>query len=228
MPAAAPLALIEQKAVELVRRARAGDQNAMGMIKQIGGAARQKPSAAITPKDRDRIARARAAFAAIRRYIETHPATAAAAGLFGADSRLAAAPKRDPELAKPMLPKGIFDALFDPERFEIIVVRACKYRHGLPAAAVVLASGPPLVMETVNEIGLSTFGSDARTACFIHGVRFCGEQDWAKAAPSLDGPQRRALVVGQCVGRARRLQMLRQPNSQIGRYAPSIGWELGE
>lgn len=196
----------------------------MAMIQQVGVAARKGG------------ARARAAYAAIKKYIETHPVKTAAQSFFGADngtavSKLSTRP--DPEMKKPVLPAGLLDGLFDPERFEVCILRACKFRHGLAAAAVVLATSDPLTIDAIKGIGESMFGgeddeSKAHAACFLHGVKFCGEKDWQELAPRLDPPLRRALVVGQCVGRARQLQMARHPNSSISRYAPVAGWELGE
>ena len=65
-------------------------------------------------------------------------------------------------------------------------------------------------------------------AVFFHGVRFPTEASWKEVAPHLDPPMRRCLAVGQCVGRARRLQAVRMPRSRISGYSEVAGWELGE
>lgn len=213
---------LQQEAQALVRRARAGDQNAMALIQQIGVAARRGVSR-----------KARAAYTAIKHYIDTHPVGKAKRfGIFAFGSEPAVIPElpaADPELSKPPMPKGALDGLFDPERFEVCVVRACKYRHGLPAAALVLAAGPPLVAPIVRGIGESIFGDDEqRSEIFFHGVQFCGDDERKKLASSLDAAGRRSLVTGQCVGRAARIQAVRQPGSLIGRYSAVAGWEFGE
>lgn len=215
-----PDAEIVQQSGALVRRARAGDQNALATILKVGEAARAGG------------ARAAAAFSAIKQYIESNPAkefTLGAEAPVVMDTPQSTPMKTvDPELRKPPLPRGIFDRLFDPEYFALCIVKACGYRHGLPAAATVLASGPPLTNQAIQQIGLSQFGSDESTAVFYHGVRFSGEESWKEVAPHLDPPLRRCLAIGQCVGRARKIQAVRQPGSRIGAYSETAGWELGE
>lgn len=224
------------QAASYVRRARAGDENAMAMLARIGEESRKGNK------------RASAAFAAMKDYIDRHPAqpfTLGAEAAVIADtpqtssadsgsgySQAITAParpsSRDLEKRKPPLPRGIFDKLFDPEDFALTVVRACGYRNGLPAASVVLASGPLLTKPVVQQLGVSNFGSEESTAVFFHGVKFSGEASWAEVAPHLDPPLRRCLAIGQCVGRARRLQAIRMPGSAISNYSEVAGWELGE
>ena len=209
-----------QQSGALVRRARAGDQNALATILKVGEAARSGGQRALQ------------AFSYIKSYIDSNPAQEFVLGaeapvvMDTPQAPLAKIP--DPELRKPVLPRGIFDRLFDPDYFALCIVRACGYRHGLPAAATVLASGPPLTGQAIQQIGLSQFGSDESTAVFYHGVKFCGESAWKEVAPHLDPPLRRCLAIGQCVGRARKIQQVRQPGSRIGAYSETAGWELGE
>jgi hypothetical protein len=218
-------------AASLVRRTRAGDQNAQAMIYRIGEESRKGNNT-----------RAAAIALAIKQFIEKNPpkdfvlgaepallantpqeSTALAAR--AAPAKLTAA---QIEARKPPIPRGLLDKLFDPELFALVIVRACSYRNGLPAAAVVLASGPPLTAAAVQQLGISQFGSDESSAVFFHGVKFCGEAAWAEVAPHLDPFMKRCLAVGQCVGRARRIQMVRLPRSAISNYSPVAGWELGE
>jgi hypothetical protein len=216
------------QAATYVRRARAGDENAMAMLVRIGDEARKGSNQ-----------RAAQAFAAIKQYIDRNPPEPFRLGTEAvviADTPQSQADlvapvvrkKPDPELRKPPLPRGLFDKLFDPESFALVVVRACGYRHGLPAAAVVLASGPLLTKPVVQNIGLTNFGSDESSACFFHGVKFSGEKAWAEVAPHLDPPLRRCLAIGQCVGRARKIQAVRMPQSNVSAYSEIAGWELGE
>jgi hypothetical protein len=226
-------AIMVDQAASLVRRSRAGDENAMAMLVKIGQAARQGSSP-----------RAQSAFTAIKQYIERNPAqpfTLGADTVAVADAPLmpsASSPstsralgrplKVDPEKKKPPLPRGIFDRLFNPDDFALVVIRACQFRNGLPAAAVVLASGPPLTNAAIRQIGESNFGSDTSTGTFYHGVKNPTDDDWAGVAPYLDPPLRRCLAIGQCVGRARRIQAVRQRGSSITAYSECVGWELGE
>jgi hypothetical protein len=98
----------------------------------------------------------------------------------------------------------------------------------MPAAAAVLASGPLLTNPVIQDLGTANFGSEEPAAVFFHGVRFPTEASWKEVAPHLDPPMRRCLAVGQCVGRARRLQAVRMPRSRISGYSEVAGWELGE
>lgn len=217
-------ALVSQSAA-YVRRARAGDENAMAMIRRVGEEARKGNQ------------RAAQSFAIIKSYIEQNPArpfqlgaepVVIAEGSLG--SKVADTPvvKVNPELRKPPLPRGIFERLFDPDFFAIVIVRACQYRNGLPAAAAVLASGPALTNNAIRQIGTSNFGSEESTGVFYHGVKFPDEKAWGEIAPHLDLPLRRCLAIGQCVGRARKIQAVRLPNSTITQYSDVAGWELGE
>lgn len=219
------------QAASYVRRARAGDENAMAMLARIGDESRRGNK------------RAAAAFVAMKDYIDRNPAQPFTLGAESAiivdtpaslvrqSAEVLALPppaKVDREKSKPTLPRGIFDKLFDPEDFALTVVRACGYRNGLPAAAVVLAGGPLLTKPVVQQIGASSFGSDESTATFFHGVKFSGEESWNEVAPHLDPPLRRCLAIGQCVGRARRIQAVRMAKSPISAYSEVAGWELGE
>jgi len=229
------------RAASLVRRTRAGDQNAQATIYGIGEEARKN-------KNRRVVEMA----AAIKRYMESHPFAEFTLGAEPAiivDTPLSSArPTRsegsstalatrqsasmqrrpNPEAKKPLLPRGILDQLFDPELFALVVIRACGYRDGLAAAATVLAAGPPLTSPVIRELGYSQFGSDEASSIFFHGVKYPGKETWDEVAPHLDVPLRRCLAVGQCVGRARNLQAVRQRGSSISAYSPVAGWELGE
>jgi hypothetical protein len=181
--------------------------------------------------------RARVAFTAIKEYIDRNPAQPFVLGAepaviadtpTGSTELAVVTPKPNLELRKPVLPRGIFDRLFDPEWAALVIMQACQYRYGLEAAACVLASGPLLTNPAVRQMGASNFGSEESTAVFFHGVRFSSEDTWREVAPHLDVPLRRCLAIGQCVGRARKIQAVRMPGSRIGEYSEVAGWELGE
>jgi hypothetical protein len=228
---------LDAHAAALVNRARVGDQNAAALIKKVGVRAREGNSG-----------KAKKAFAAIKKFLDANPVVGGPSapnqgGQFGyggtvsptippapqalvefsGESRRVASER--PEL--PTLPKGAFDKLFDPDRFQGIVIAACRHKNGLDAASVVLASGPTLSKEDVTAIGLSGFGSEAATQAFFMGVKYPLERDMVRMK-NLDTVLKRAFVVGQCVGRAWRIQAVRRPGSRIGLWSPGAGWELGE
>jgi len=225
---------LAEHAASIVRRARVGDQNAMALMRQVGKAAREGSSA-----------KAKKAYALMQKYINRNPAEARGApgtgGLFGFGGDVAGLPPAPPAgiievsqeapvspAQKPSLPRGAFDRIFDPDVFPVVVLRACKYQSGLPAAAVVLASGPSLTKDSVREMGLSSFGSEPASEAFFHGVKNCTDADLQEAGKLFDDYLKKPFLVGQCVGRAWRLQAIRRPNSRIGLYSTRAGWEMGE
>lgn len=129
----------------------------------------------------------------------------------------------DPEAGKPEVPQGAFDKLLDPGSFQDVIVEASCYRHGLDGAAAVIACGPLLDDACINGI-CSAHWQGAAADTFVYGVQCCGEAD-PKVGKVLDAQAKRALVVGQCIGRARRIQLFRTPSAKLGGV---IGWELGE
>lgn len=218
---------IDQTVASLVRRSRAGDQNATAMIVRVGEEARRG-----NPK-------ANQTAAAIKQFIDHNPAQDFTLGAEPvlvmdppANDSTAIVPvkpsRAEIERKKPMLPRGAFDRLFDPEQTAVVIVKACGYRNGLPAAAIALAAGPPLTNDAVMRFGVENFGSDESKNAFFYGVKFSAPEDFVEVAPYFDVPLRRCLAVGQCFGRARKLQAIRQRGSSISAYAPIAGWELGE
>ena len=231
---------LDAHAAALVNRARVGDQNAMALIKKVGVRARQGDSG-----------KAKKAFGAIQKFLAANPVISSGdppnkGGQFGyggtvsptippapqalMDTGAAFSGERSRGSSRPeppILPKGAFDKLFDPDRFQGIVIASCKYKNGLDAAAVVLAAGPTLSKEDVSALGMSGFGSEAATQAFFMGVKYPLERDMVRMK-NLDAVLKRAFVVGQCVGRAWRIQAVRRPGSRIGLWSPGAGWELGE
>jgi hypothetical protein len=221
--------IVAETAASLVRRSRAGDQNATAMLYRIGEEARKG------------VQRAVQAFQAVQEYLDSHPAEPFVLGSEPAvimetpqaGSALAlveSAPvtAKQIEARKPPLPRGIFDRLFDPEWAALTIIKACQYRDGLAATAVVLASGPPFTNVAVRQFGATQFGSDESTQLFFHGVRFSDDDSWNEVAPHIEPALKRCLAIGQCVGRARKIQQVRERDSSISAFSPTIGWELGE
>jgi hypothetical protein len=221
------MSALAQGVAEFVARSRAGDQNATATIRRVGEEARRGNP------------RARTAYAAFQAYIHSHPASDF---VLGTESPLVASQggesvavpvtaiveHRDPEMRKPVLPRGAFDQLFNPQAFVLVVLNACRFRHGLDAASVVLAAGPPIKDSTVKNIAESNFGSAESRRAFVNGVRFSDDNAWREMSVGLEPSLKRCLVIGQCVGRARRIQAVRMPRSRIGEYSEVAGWEFGE
>jgi hypothetical protein len=238
-------AALAQQIPAYVRRARAGDQNAQALLARVGQEARQGNR------------KAQPAYEALKSYIERNPAQPFQLGTENAvvmegpaqlqsvqavppSRALARVPASDVvpasprarviaiERGKPPLPRGSLDKIFDPELFIPTVVRACAFRHGLQGAAVVLATGPLLTKKYVQEMALSHFGSDEASSCFAHGVANPSQEEWMAVAPALDPVLRKCFAVGQCVGRARKIQAVRMGACPISAYSEVAGWELGE
>lgn len=231
---------LAQQIPSYVRRARAGDQNAQALLARVGQEAR-KGNPRVQP-----------AYTALKTYIERNPPEDFQLGAENAIVMTppAAAPANSNALArrapsvvvpasaharvnaieskKPRLPRGYLDGIFDPDQFILTVIRACNYRHGMQGAAVVLATGPLLTKQRIQEIALSQFGSDQASAIFAHGVTNPSYEEWAAVAPHLDPVLRKCFAVGQCVGRARKIQAVRMPKVPISVYSEVAGWELGE
>jgi hypothetical protein len=243
---------VEATATSWVRRARAGDQIAQACLMGITKGAEDETKRNVPPTRRVYQRYYDAAMAAVRakaprkwwavfgreldastpRGLVRAAAKHTLVSLTPEEERRAATVRsdgtivvHDPELSKPPLPKGALDGLLDPDKCTAVIANAWKYQHGLDAAALILANGPTLNMEQIATMGVSTFGSDAATATFFQGVKFSGDADYKAAAPGLDVALRQCLVVGQCVGRARLIQAMRNPNVRLGGV---LGWELGE
>jgi len=235
-------ASIGEHARALVRRTRAGDQNAWATIYRIGEEARKGGN-----KRADAMAQAikqqLAAPSTDDFELGAEPALVLdppRGGSGGRTPAAAPAPAEAPtpatardkaalaENRKPPVPRGLLDRIFDPEQMAETIIKACGYRHGLQAAAVVLAAGPPLSNLRLGEIAKANFGSEESMGAFIPGVKFSDDAAWYEVAPQLSLPLKRCLAIGQCLGRARRLQMARQPKSRISDYSEVAGWELGE
>jgi hypothetical protein len=215
---------LDQEAASLVRRSYAGDQNAMATIYRIGEVARKGGG------------RARQAYASIEAYIRSNPPSDAVMGLdtpsykripikSGTYSIADVLAQPDPEMNKKQLPRGSLDGIHSADSMASTIVKACQHRHGLGACAVVLAGGPVITADRVAQIAASNFGSDLATQTFIYGVK---NPDDKTVAPHLDEVGQRCLAVGQCVGRAMRLQALRGLDCPISVHSPVAGWELGE
>lgn len=236
---------VDRQAASWVTRARAGDQNAQAVLVALDRGAKWEAKHNVPPGRRKYKRYYDAAMAAVQAKAprkwwsvfgreskpDVTPAKSAPT-LSAADARTAESVQRDgkivvrdPEVSKPELPRGALDGIFDKDAFVRTVVGACKYRNGLDAAAVVLSTGPELDQEQMTLIGMSDFVSDEASEVYFLGVRSPDRADYRTLAAKLAPDMRQCLVVGQCVGRARRIQAIRNPNARLG---GAVGWELGE
>jgi hypothetical protein len=219
---------IVDQAAALVRRSRAGDQNAMAQIFLIGQNARKGDK------------RAKYSAQAIQQYIQDNPPETTNIVRIGDEppvimdspdiSRRAMMHGEDGsnEIAsKPTLPRGALSGVCDPDHYADVIVKASEFQNGIDAAAVVLAAGRMLTRDAIDDIVESDLG-EKEAKIFLFGVMRCTPEDWEKTAPNLNDQGKKYLTLGQCFGRARRLQAIRQPSTRISKFAPVAGWELGE
>lgn len=209
--------VFQEQAAALVRRTRAGDQNAWATIYRVGEEARKgQPTA-------------RRAFAAIQNFIDTTPAEEF---MLGGEPPIVmdtpAAQQQDAERSKQSLPRGALDDIYDTDVTARVIAGAWRFKHGMNAAALVLAGGPPLNAGLIAEIAQKAFQDPQSQRLYLYGVQYSSEEEWKQIAPRLDVANRLCLMIGQCVGRARKLQMLRSPKGNVSDYSSVAGWELGE
>lgn len=222
---------VAQTAVSWVRRARAGDQVAMAALRKTRV---DVESGKATPQER-------IAYQAASKYIKANPVgksssearrlgapveMSAEGALVDADATTMLRRRRADN--RPPIPRGLLRGLGNAETLAETVMGASQYKDGTGACVVALAAGAPLVPAAIDQISTGSKFGEPQSAAFAHGARFCGEADWAEAAPAMPRELRPCMLVGQCVGRAAKLQALRQPDSTISDYDPIIGWELGE
>ena len=93
-----------------------------------------------------------------------------------------------------------------------------------------LANGDPISNSRIHRV-VSSFGSEDEQQAFVRGVREWQskhELDHKLLDERLNEMQRELVRIGQTVGRARGLQAMRMPHSEIKRYDARAAWELGE
>lgn len=219
-------AQLARAASELVNRANAGDQNARATIQRVALVARSGRSqrAMITAAFIDKYARAyKGNFVLCPnkpswKRVSTKKAKTPRAVFAGVMS--------EPDKGKKPVPMGLLGNVREVDKMVPTIAKASKYRYGLNSAALVLANGPILTKETLVEIGNSCFGSDLASETYLLGVK--DPNAWRELAPKLDPTDRLPLAVGQCVGKALRIQAIRGEGCPMSTFDPVIGWELGE
>jgi hypothetical protein len=187
-------------AAELVERARAGDQNAMAMLAMVGERAREG------------VPKARSAFGAVQKYISEHPAPLdqweEGAQLIGV-------------LKNPENPDdGIFETLLSLPQYQDARL--------INTACVVLSHGYPWSKERIHGIdALMEAGSDPQRQ-YRFGIAHAGNGRMIGPAMSeLPDELVGFLCAGHCIGTARKLQLLRRPDTSPGILCKDVEWELG-
>jgi len=181
-------------ACDLVDRARAGDQNAMAILARVGENARKGEL------------RAKMTASMVRRYVKERPAD------MGFDSPPA-----------PIINQRCLCALANEDKLIPALRAALKCQDGEKAAVVVLANGQyQLTNGTIQNWGLSCFGSDDATEQFYWGIRLSSAEPH-EIAPNASEP----FAVGRIVGQARAIQAVRM-GKPIALLSQAAAWELGE
>jgi hypothetical protein len=186
-------------AKQLVERARAGDQNAMGMIAMVGENARKG-----NPK-------ARSAFMLIQEFINNHPA----GSIMGAEQQSALGVLKEPR--NPL--QVVYTILCQLPMMgdEQIVNAAC----------VILANGRPWNKPTVKSIDAS-LGHEVEKNLFRYGVDYANNEKKLRPIGTQLPPEAIGhLCAGHCIGTARKIQLARLPQVPVSVLSPDIGWELG-
>jgi len=185
-------------ASSLVRRARMGDQNAMGMLQTIAHDAEQGS------------AKARESLALIKSYIQANPPKVDESVSFGEEM---VAKKATSVLVKRQ----------DAPPFVAIFFLSVGGDKAIMGGAIILANGPPLTNERIRDIVCSIENPEIRK-CVYTAIAFFNRVAGAKL-PGNALPYARA---GECIGLARGLQKVRQPGAKVSKFDPMVGWELGE
>lgn len=192
-------------AAELVDRARDGDQNAMALLQRVGENARRG------------VPRAQVAFSLCQEYMNTHgPNTFGAErrqvrGLLGTVSnaiKTRAEPLEYSSALHALLP-GILSVV-DPSD-----------------AAVIIANGPQLYGKDNERLSaiLAAFPTDDERKAFTSGA----STDYVeKALQKVTPPLKPACAIGYIVGLARRIQLVRLPETPISAFSKDVAWELGD
>jgi hypothetical protein len=191
-----------QGAKQLVQRARAGDQNAMAMIAQVGSNARAGNQTA------------RSAFSLIKQYISENPVQMT--NSMGAEVQEALGVLKEP---------SNHDHI--GEIWEIL----CKLPiigDGplIQTACVILGNGPQWTKGKIKAVDNSLVGAEQNLFRFGYD----NSMDPKRIRPIAQKLSKESvgpLCAGHCIGTARRIQLARMPQVPVSVLSPEIGWELG-
>lgn len=186
-------------AKELVDRARAGDQNAMGILQKVGENARAGEPVAITGQQH------------VLAYIQRNPVRSAydprASRVLGI-------------LKEPSNPDGaVLDVL-------VSLPDLPDSAQAISAACVILSQGRPWNKSRVQNLDamLTPPAQEPFRYAFDHALEpEALDSARRQCDPELSG----YLCAGHCIGLARKLQLLRMPQVPAHSLCQGIAWELG-
>jgi hypothetical protein len=188
---------------ELVVRARAGDQNAMGLLVEVGKSAKVGSPRAIESKR------------LIEEYIRLNPP-----------------PKKSTTRQQNTWTQSIanyvnaMQASFsgEPDELGDCIIAIIPFMG--PYGATTLANGPELNNDIINLIS-SAFGSDAEEHAFLFAIANADQSDSIiKNISKLNKDAAYAILIGCVVGQAKRIQMVRLPGTPISVISKKAEEEL--
>lgn len=191
---------------ELVTRSRAGDQNAMALIVEVGKAAKAGSPKAIESKR------------LIEEYIKNNPPPK----LNNVGGQI------DNGWSGKMADYvGTVQASFegDVDDLEcILILLPLMNTYGVTT----LANGPQLGNDIISEFG-ATFESEEEEHSFFFGVSNSDQVDKiSKNITNLNSDCARAVLIGCIVGEAQRIQLVRNPKNPISILCKDAARELGD
>lgn len=214
-PAALPTT-VQGAAIDLVRRARVGDQNAVAMLIMV------KKSAGMGSK------RAKEALKVITEYIKSHPVNGKCKVGFGCT------PATQRVINRLHSQIGA-----EPQTYVLAIIDAIPQIPDASHAAVSLANLGDLLRDKKGKSWARTQDDNPRIkgmlnklkpecrAAFLHGMQSCGKPLHKIIVPNDRGLQD-AMHLGRSVGIARKIQAVRLPEVPISAISPMAAWELGE
>lgn len=193
---------IAQACKDLVIRARAGDQNAMALIVEVGKAAKTGSE------------RAKISAQYIEDYCKKNP-----------PPKVTDYNKHD---WSEMMQAYVNDlqSSFTGEDFGecVIVLLPIMGQFGINT----LADGPNLTNDIITQLSYE-FGSELEQHAFQFGVRNVEQAERIKKnVKNLNKETAYAVLVGCCVGEARNLQLVRLPNTPVSVISKKAAEELGD
>jgi hypothetical protein len=199
---------LQQVCGDLVDRARAGDQNAMALITEVGKSAKLG-----SPK-------AKESKALIEKYIKDNPPPKLNS-VGGIDIDTGWTRKMSQYV-------GTVQAAFEGDEVgdlqPIIALLPFMQEYGVTT----LSNGPNLTNDIICCIA-ANFPSEAEETAFKFGVANSDQADkMKKNIAKLNRPAAYAVLIGCLVGEARRIQLVRNPKNPISILCKDAARELGE
>lgn len=190
-------------AMQLVERARQGDQNAIAMICSVRDNAKKGD-----PK-------ARRGYQALKQYIEKHPAKNVPT--FGEEL----AHNRACDVVCREMVAGFGEDYSETVKAQLPSIAAMS----LPKAIVTCANGPTLLQDGAQNLlnDVRDSFSEQEQQAFVLGLRH-GLSELDRIPKPLQAP----FIVGHVLGTARRIQAVRHPKVPLSILSSRLGHEFGE